>query len=74
MHERSRERRRLIGGLAIGLFLAQIVGCSSCVDDVKKEEQPSVGGKALGTRPSNITDKRPHFAPEEGGTDASSAP
>jgi len=53
-----RRRRRLIGGLAAGLALAQAVGCSSCVDDAKKEEHPAVSGPQL-TPKAKITDKRP---------------
>jgi hypothetical protein len=64
----------LIGGLAVGLLLAQIVGCSSCVADEKKDEQPVVhGGKPLGARASKITDKRPGLVGDEAGADASPA-
>lgn len=65
-----RRRRRLIGGLAVGLALAQAVGCSSCVDDAKKEP-PAVTGPQL-TPKAKITDKRPHALPgfEEAGADA----
>jgi hypothetical protein len=67
------ERRRLIGGLAVGLLLAQIVGCSSCVADEKKDEPVVHAGKPLGARASKITDKRPGLVVDEAGADASPA-
>jgi hypothetical protein len=67
-----RRRRRLTGTLAAGLVLAQIAGCSSCVDDAKKEERPAVSGPQLSPK-AKITDKRPARvlpALEDAGADA----
>jgi hypothetical protein len=60
-----RRRRRLIGGLAVGLVLAQAVGCSSCVDDARTEP-PVVSGPQLQPRQAKITDKRLHVFPGAG--------
>lgn len=67
---RNGQRRRLTGVLAAGLLLAQIAGCSSCVDDAKKEEPPATGGKVIGERTSAITDKRPSRVVADAATDA----
>jgi hypothetical protein len=67
-----RRRRRLIGVLAVGLALSQAVGCSSCVDDVKKEP-PAPSGPELAPR-AKVTDKRPHFVPGTESATADAAP
>ena len=73
---RRRRRRRgrgLIGALAAVLLLAQAAGCSSCVDDAKKEEPAPSGTQLAPRQGAKITDKRPHALPawEDAGADGS---
>jgi hypothetical protein len=49
-------------GVVLALFVVggQLAGCSSCVDEPKKDPPPGAGGGTpIGERTAKITDKRP---------------
>ena len=58
--------------LVAALALSQVVGCSGCVDDPKKEP-PAPSGPELAPR-AKVTDKRPHFVPGAESTASDAGP